>query len=118
VPVSGFKPAALDFRVAPVCRSGPTISQCWAHARVRRDRINSGNVTLRIGGRLHHIGLGRTFDRASILMLIDDLDVRVIHAATGEIIRTLTIDPNRTYHGTGKPTGGPKGRRKTNRTGP
>ena len=40
-------------------------------------------------------------------MLIDDLDVRVIHATTGEIIRTLTIDPNRRYHGTGAPIGGP-----------
>ena len=27
-------------------------------------------------------------------MLIDDLDVRVIHATTGEIIRALTINPN------------------------
>ena len=40
-------------------------------------------------------------------MLIHDLDVRVIHAATGEIIRQLTIDPERRYHGTGKPIGGP-----------
>ena len=40
-------------------------------------------------------------------MLIDDLDVRIIHAATGEIIRHLTLDPNRRYHGTGQPTGGP-----------
>ena len=40
-------------------------------------------------------------------MLITDLDIRIIHAATGEIIRTLTLDPTRTYHGTGKPIGGP-----------
>ena len=40
-------------------------------------------------------------------MLIDDLDVRVIHATTGEIIRTLTIDPQRRYHGTGAPTADP-----------
>jgi hypothetical protein len=37
-------------------------------------------------------------------MLIDDLDVRVIHATTGEIIRTLTINPTRHYHGTGNPS--------------
>jgi transposase InsO family protein len=78
------------------------------HLRVRRDRINTGNVTLRIGGQLHPIGLGRTLDRTPVIMLIDDLDVRVIHATTGEIIRTLTIDPNRLYHGTGTPIGGPK----------
>ncbi len=40
--------------------------------------------------------------------LSEDRDVRVIHATTGEIIRTLTIDPNRRYHGTGKPIGGPR----------
>ena len=78
------------------------------HLRVRRDRINAGNVTLRIAGELHHIALGRTLDRTRIIMLIDDLDVRVIHATTGQTIRTLTIDPNRRYHGTGKPIGGPK----------
>ena len=57
---------------------------------------------------LHHIGIGRHLHRTPIIMLVDDLDVRVIHATTGETIRTLTIDPNRRYHGTGKPIGGPK----------
>ena len=49
-------------------------------------------------------------------MLIDDLDVRVIDATTGEILRQLTIDPTRRYHGTGQPIGGPRqpyGPRKT-----
>ena len=66
-----------------------------------------------MGGVLHHIGVGRHLHGTPILMLIDDLDVRVIHAATGEIIRTLMIDPNRRYHGTGTPPGGPTGPRKT-----
>ena len=51
-------------------------------------------------------------------MLIDDLDVRIIHATTGEIIRTLTINPNRRYHGTGKPTGGPQRTTKNQRPEP
>ena len=55
--------------------------------RVRHDRINAGNVSLRVNGCLHHIGLGRTLDGTPVLMLIDDLDVRVIHATTGELIR-------------------------------
>lgn len=41
-------------------------------------------------------------------MLIADLNIRIMHAATGEIIRELTLDANRLYHGTGKPTGGPR----------
>ena len=40
-------------------------------------------------------------------MLIADLDVRIIHAATGEILRRLTLDPTRRYHGTGQPPGQP-----------
>lgn len=86
--------------------------------RIRHDRIQSGNVSLRIDGNMHHIGLGRTLDGTRIILLIHGYDIRVIHATTGEIIRTLTINPQRRYHGTGRPQGGPKGPRKTNRTGP
>jgi len=73
---------------------------------------------VRIDGQLHHIGLGRTLDGTRIIMLIHGHNIRIIHATTGETIRALTINPERTYHGTGKPTGGPKGPRKINRTGP
>jgi hypothetical protein len=83
------------------------------HYRVRRDRVSHGNVSLRVGGHLHHIGVGRHLHGTPIIMLIDDLDVRVIHATIGEIIRNLTIDPTRRYHGTGRPPGGPTGPRKT-----
>jgi transposase-like protein len=44
-----------------------------------------------------------------------------IHATTGQLIRTLTIDPQRRYHGTGKPAGGPRrpyGPRKTKSPNP
>jgi transposase InsO family protein len=85
-------------------KASPTAAH-QPHYRVRRDRVSHGNVSLRIGGQLHHIGLGRHLHGTPILMLIDDLEIRVIHATTGEIIRTLTIDPNRRYHGTGAPPG-------------
>jgi hypothetical protein len=50
-----------------------------------------------------------TFEHAIMrILLIDGYNVRTIHAATGEIIRRLTIDPERRYHGTGKPIGGPR----------
>jgi pimeloyl-ACP methyl ester carboxylesterase len=55
---------------------------------------------------MHHIGLGRTLDGTRIISLIHGYAIRVIHAAIGEIIRTLTINPQRRDHGTGKPTGG------------
>jgi transposase InsO family protein len=54
------------------------------HYRVRHDRVDdAGSVTLRVNGRLHHIGIGRTHARTHIILLVDDLHVRVVHAATG-----------------------------------
>jgi transposase InsO family protein len=79
------------------------------HNRVRTDRVDdTGTLTLRVGGRLHHIGIGRTHARTHVLMLICDLDVRIINAATGELIRQLTIDPTRDYQPRGVPCGRPK----------
>ena len=89
--------------------------------RVRHDRVSSGSVTLRVDSQLHHIGLGQPLNGTRIIMLIHGYDVRVIHATTGEIIRQLTIDPQRRYHGTGTKIGGPKrpyGPRKNKQTGP
>jgi transposase InsO family protein len=83
------------------------------HDRVRHDRVDvGGRISLRLHGQLHYIGIGRTLTGTRVIVLIHGLDVRVVHAATGELIRTLTIDPQRRYHGTGKPPGGPKGPRK------
>ena len=60
-------------------------------------------VPARLNGQLHHIAIGRTDTGTRVTMLIADLDVRIIHAATGEILRRLTLDPTRRYHGTGNP---------------
>ena len=74
------------------------------HYRVRHDRIDdTGTITLRVDGRLHHIGIGRTHARTHIVVLVDDHHVRIVHAATGELLRELTIDPDRDYQPTGKP---------------
>jgi hypothetical protein len=77
-----------------------------ARDRHRRDRIDaSGTVTLRARGRLPHLGTGRTHAGTRVLLLIHDLHVRVIHAATGELLRDLHIDPARDYQPTGRPRG-------------
>jgi transposase InsO family protein len=78
------------------------------HHRVRRDIIdNEGKVTLRYGGRLFHIGVGRTHARTPVILLVQDLDIRVVHAATGEILRALTLDLSRSYQPTGRRPGPP-----------
>jgi transposase InsO family protein len=74
------------------------------HDRVRRDRIDTnGVVTLRHGGRLYHIGIGRPHAGTHVLLLVQDLHIRIIDAATGELLRDLTLDPDRNYQPTGKP---------------
>jgi hypothetical protein len=57
----------------------------------------TGTVTLRIAGRLRHIGVGRTHARTRVILLVQDLHVTVTHAATGEILRDLIIDPRKDY---------------------
>ena len=87
-------------------KATPTGRDPTRHHRVRHDRVDvGGTVTLRVNGRLHHIGIGRTHARTHVILLIDDLHVRVVDAATGELLRDLTIDPTRDY----QPTGAPKG---------
>ncbi|HSZ29809.1 MAG TPA: hypothetical protein VK784_08640, partial [Pseudonocardiaceae bacterium] len=63
----------------------------------------TGTVTLRHGGKLYHIGIGRAHARTHILLLARDLDIRIVNAATGELLRQLTLDPDRNYQPTGKP---------------
>jgi transposase InsO family protein len=64
------------------------------HDRIRHDRIDdSGVVTLRNAGRLHHIGIGRTHARTHVILLIQDLHIRVVNIATGELLRELTLNP-------------------------
>jgi transposase InsO family protein len=69
-----------------------------SHTRVRHDRVDkTGCITLRVAGKMHHIGVGRTHTRTHVLLLVEDLDVTIINAATGELLRQLTIDPTRDY---------------------
>ncbi|WP_420323228.1 DDE-type integrase/transposase/recombinase [Kribbella sindirgiensis] len=76
------------------------------HHRVRTDRVDqTGVITLRVNGRLHHIGIGRTHARTHVLILAQDLHIRVIDAATGELLRELTLDPTKDYQPTGRPPG-------------
>ena len=69
---------------------------------MRRDRIDiTGVITLRHNSRLHHIGLGRRLVGTRVLVLIDDLRIRVL-TADGELIRELILDPTRDYQPHGR----------------
>jgi hypothetical protein len=89
-------PAAL-YETLPKALPGPS-SDNETHDRIRHDRVDkSGTVTLRVHGQLRHIGIGRTHKGTHVILLVQDLDVRVVNAITGELLRDLTINPHRDY---------------------
>jgi len=91
-------------------KATPGSRETDTHDRVRTDRVGvTGTVTLRHAGRLHRIGIGRTHAGTHILLLVQDLDIRIINAATGELLRQLTLEPDRIYQPTGRPPGPPAG---------
>ncbi len=97
-------PATL-YNSMPKALPGPATDP-HTHERIRHDRVDkTGSVTLRHNSRLHHIGIGRTHAGTCVILLIQDLQIRIVHAATGELLRELILDPSRDY----QPTGAPKG---------
>ena len=94
---TGRRPPRAAFEARDKARpTGPKI-RVGASVRVRRDRINkAGNVTLRHGTRLHHIGVGHAHEGKRVILLVNDLDVRVV-SLDGELLRHLTLDPGRDY---------------------
>lgn len=80
--------------------------------RVRQDRIDrGGKLTLRHAGVLHHIAIGWDRRGERVLMLVAGDNVRII-TREGELLRELTLEPDRTYYGNGLPPGPRKGRRR------
>ena len=106
-------PRSLPHRATPVTiyttlpKAAPRSDRSTdTHDRVRHDKIDkAGSVTLHLAGRLRHIGVGRTYARTDVILLIQDLHVTTVNAATGEILRDLIIDPRNNYQGTGRPPG-------------
>ncbi|MGH7764195.1 MAG: helix-turn-helix domain-containing protein [Candidatus Dormibacteraceae bacterium] len=85
----------------PALRRSPLLNPP-STSRVRRDQIDAfGKVTLRYQGKLRHIPVGTLHKNRKVRLLVAGPDVRIITEA-GELIRALTLDPNRNY----QPMGG------------
>ncbi len=69
----------------PKALPGP-VTDPETHERVRHDRVDkAGSVTLRHNSRLHHIGVGRTHTGTCVILLVQDLQIRIVNAVTGEL---------------------------------
>ena len=78
--------------------------------RLRNDTVHTtGNITLRQPGRIHHIGIGTRHKNTPVRLLIHDLNILIINTTTGEILRDITLDPDKDYQPLGTPPGPPKG---------
>ena len=90
----------------------PAGYQIPPHFRVRHDKIDAGGaITIRYNSRLHHIGLSKHLRGTKVIVLINDLDIRVLARDSGKLIRKLTLDPTRDY----QPRGVKPGNSPTNR---
>jgi transposase InsO family protein len=79
----------------------------------RTGRVASnGTITHSHEGRRRHIALGRRHAGTTVRITSTGPAVQIADAATGEVLRELTIDPTRDY----QPTGAPPGRTRKNPT--
>jgi transposase InsO family protein len=68
------------------------------HVRLRYDLVDrGGRITLRRAGRLHHLGVGAAHARRRVLAIVDEREVTVVALATGEVLSTHRIEPERSY---------------------
>jgi transposase InsO family protein len=75
-----------------------TNGHAHAHYRLRYDRLDTkGKMTIRRAGRMHHLGVGTPHARKRVLALADDNHITVIELATGEVLSTHLIEPDRAY---------------------
>ena len=77
-----------------------------SHDRVRRDKVDKASkITWRYHGQMYSIGIGRTHTGTRVIVLSQDLEIRIINATTGELLRELVLDTSKRYQGTGRPPG-------------
>jgi transposase InsO family protein len=82
-------------------KARPDPANSPTHYRVRQDSIDShGSVTLRYLGRLRHIRVGAKHRNRKVRLLVAGAEVRIV-TTEGELLRELTMDPNRVYFGLG-----------------
>jgi hypothetical protein len=69
-----------------------TGSSC-GHGWVALERTLIGlGIALRHSRRLHHLGIGRRHAGIQVLMLVRDLDIRVVDEETGDLLAAFTLD--------------------------
>jgi hypothetical protein len=93
----GMVPPRKAFDALTKASPDPDKHPMAPHTRVRHDKIDkTGVFTLRHGTKLHHVGVGRAHTGRRVIVLVADLDIRVL-SEEGELLRHLTLDPDKDY---------------------
>lgn len=88
---------AVAFAARPKATPNPNRPTIADHYRVRHDTIDTnGTITIRYQSRLHHIGIGRRHAGQKILVLVHNQEIRIV-TTDGELLRELTLNPDRDY---------------------
>ena len=84
------------YRAIPKAR--PSSSGSRGHFRLRYDTTDGkGAITLRRGGRMHHLKVGTAPARRRVLAIVDEQEVTVVALDTGELLSTHRIEPDQGY---------------------
>jgi transposase InsO family protein len=76
----------------------PSQGGLFGRSRTRTDTVdNSGKISLRRDGRMHHLGAGRAYAGRKVFLIIDARNVIVTDYRSGEIFSEHTIEPARSY---------------------
>ena len=84
------------YRATP--KALPSNSWGRGHFRLRYDVTDGkGAMTLRRGGRLHHLKVGAAHARRRVLAIVDEREVTVVAIDTGELLSSHLIEPGKGY---------------------
>jgi transposase InsO family protein len=84
------------YRATP--KACPSASGGRGHFRLRYDTTDGkGAITLRRGGRLHHLNAGVVHARRRVLAIVDEHEVTLVALDTGEVLSSHRIEPAMGY---------------------
>jgi len=90
------KTPAQAYQARP--KAQPRNDPIFGHHRTLKSKVdNAGKVSLRMGARMRHVGVGREHTSKPVLLIMDSRKVIVTDLRTGEILGENQIEPTRAY---------------------
>lgn len=79
-------------------KAQPRNDPVFGHHRTLKSKVDhAGKVSLRMGARMRHVGVGRQHSSKPVLLIMDSRKVIVTDLRTGEILGENKIEPTRAY---------------------